>query len=88
MGQGMNSTNFEHAIYALLMQWIGVVPALVAVNIIGLAAIWAALVVALHGWAYVSHLTAALCGLYGLLVCHNWRQIARQGSRPRENEYL
>jgi hypothetical protein len=61
-----------------IMTWVmkrfGVVPALILVKSVALAAFYVAFAVEWRGWAYAHHLTAALCGLYGLVVCNNWRQ--------------
>lgn len=65
-------------VLAKVMAWIGVVPALALFKCIGLAVIWAALAIGLRDWPYTVHLTAVLCGLYGLLVCHNWQEREKQ----------
>lgn len=109
----MNETNFEHAIYAVLLQiavgvltgnwwigaaagvffflgrelnpimakamsWIGVVPALAVVKVVALAAFYVGLGVQAPDWVYTPHVTAGLCGFYGLVVCNNWRLVAAQ----------
>lgn len=65
-------------IMAKAMSWIGVVPALVLLKVVTLAAFYVGLGVEVEGWPYTAHLTAGLCGFYGLVVCNNWRLVAGQ----------
>lgn len=61
---------------AKVMEWIGVVPALVVVKVVALAAFYVGLGVQVPDWVYAPHVTVGLCGFYGLVVCNNWRQMA------------
>lgn len=65
-------------IMAKAMSWIGVVPALVVVKVVALAAFYVGLGVQAPDWVYTPHVTAGLCGFYGLVVCNNWRLVAAQ----------
>ena len=65
-------------IMAKVMGWIGVVPALVVVKVVALAAFYVGLGVQAPDWVYAPHVTAVLCGFYGLVVCNNWRLVAGQ----------
>lgn len=75
LGEGGRELN---PVMAKAMEMIGVMPALAVMKVVALAAMYTAFAVAWSGWTYVPHVTAALCGLYGLVVCNNWRQAARR----------
>lgn len=57
-----------------IMSWVGVPAALVVTKAAFMTIIYVAFFKLLPDWPYAPYVLAALCGLYGLIVCHNWRQ--------------